>query len=96
VKRLTQGNDNDNDRAKDSRTGIPSREQKKKRKMTMLAPYTDAVSSRRGRESLSPAVQARIGQGLKAIFDEIAREPIPHDLLRLLEKLESDDGKKTK
>jgi len=76
--------------------GTPSGEERKKRKMTTLAPYTDAVSSRHGRESLSPAAQARIGQGLKAIFDEIAREPIPDDLLRLLEKLESDDGTKTK
>ena len=94
--RLTNRGNNDNDRAKNARKGNPAQEQKKERKMRPLAANSDSVSTRRRHESLSPAVQARIGQGLKALFDEIAHEPIPDDLLRLLERLEAENGKKPK
>lgn len=61
-----------------------------------VVPDIDAFASQSGRKSLSPAVQARIGQGLKAIYDEVANEPIPDELLRLLERLEAEHTKKTK
>jgi hypothetical protein len=94
---VTRLNDRENrrfDKAKNSGTGKPTREQQDKRKMTTMAPYHDAVSAHG--ESLSPVAQAQIGRGLKAIFDDIAREPIPDDLLRLLKELETRDEEKTK
>lgn len=57
------------------------------------------ASAARGKEGLSSAVQAQIGQGLRALFDDVAHEPIPDDLLRLLDELDArdpEDGKKPK
>jgi hypothetical protein len=42
---------------------------------------------------LSPALQAHIGRHVRAIFDEVAREPIPEHLLRLLKDLEQSGEK---
>lgn len=39
-------------------------------------------------EGLSPNLQAHIGRHVRAVFDEVAREPIPEHLLRLLKDLE--------
>jgi Anti-sigma factor NepR len=39
-------------------------------------------------EGLSPNLQAHIGRHLRAVFDEVAREPIPDRLLQLLKDLE--------
>jgi hypothetical protein len=89
VTRLTNRGNKRIDQAKNSGKRKPTREQREK--ITTMAPYNDAVSSHGERESLSPAAQAQIGRGLRAIFDDIAREPIPDDLLRLLEELETRD-----
>jgi hypothetical protein len=42
---------------------------------------------------LSPALQAHIGRHVRAVFDEVAREPIPEHLLRLLSDLERSGDK---
>ena len=42
---------------------------------------------------LSPALQAHIGRHVRAVFDEVAREPIPEHLLRLLNDLERSGDK---
>ena len=42
---------------------------------------------------LSPALQAHIGRHVRAVFDEVAREPIPDHLLRLLKDLERSGDK---
>jgi hypothetical protein len=42
---------------------------------------------------LSPTLQAHIGRHVRAIFDEVAREPIPEHLLRLLKDLERSGDK---
>jgi hypothetical protein len=34
------------------------------------------------------AQSGRIGAQLRALYDELEREPIPHDLIELLEKLD--------
>lgn len=44
-------------------------------------------------EGLSPNLQAHIGRQLRAVFDEVAREPIPDRLLRLLKELERSGDK---
>lgn len=49
-----------------------------------------AHSSERG---LSPNLQAHIGRHLRAVFDEVAREPIPDRLLQLLKDLERSGDK---
>ena len=42
---------------------------------------------------LSPALQTHIGRHVRAVFDEVAREPIPEHLLRLLKDLERSGDK---
>lgn len=42
---------------------------------------------------LSPSLQAHIGRHVRAVFDEVAREPIPEHLLRLLKDLERSGEK---
>ena len=42
---------------------------------------------------LTPALQAHIGRHVRAVFDEVAREPIPEHLLRLLKYLERSGDK---
>jgi len=42
---------------------------------------------------LTPNLQAHIGRHVRAMFDEVAREPIPEHLLRLLSDLERSGDK---
>jgi len=42
---------------------------------------------------LTPALQAHIGRHVRAVFDEVAREPIPEHLLKLLKDLEQSGDK---
>jgi Anti-sigma factor NepR len=42
---------------------------------------------------LSPNLQAHIGRHVRAMFDEVAREPLPENLLRLLKDLEQSGDK---
>ncbi len=42
---------------------------------------------------LSPNLQAHIGRHVRAVFDEVAREPVPDHLLRLLKDLERSGDK---
>jgi len=42
---------------------------------------------------LTPNLQAHIGRHVRAVFDEVAREPIPEHLLRLLSDLERSGDK---
>ena len=39
-------------------------------------------------DGMSPALQAHIGRQVRAMFDEVAEEPIPDHLLRLLQDLD--------
>ena len=48
------------------------------------------ASSERG---LTPNLQAHIGRHLRAVYDEVAREPIPDRLLQLLKDLERSGDK---
>lgn len=44
-------------------------------------------------EGMSPALQAHIGRQVRAAFDEVAEEPIPDHLLRLLQDLDRSGDK---
>jgi len=44
-------------------------------------------------EGWAPNVQAHSGRHLRAVFDEVAREPIPDRLLQLLKDLERSGDK---
>lgn len=44
-------------------------------------------------EGMSPALQAHIGRHVRAVFDEVAREPVPEHLLRLLKDLDRSGDK---
>ena len=42
-------------------------------------------------DGMSPALQAHIGRQVRAMFDEVAEEPIPDHLMRLLQDLDRGD-----
>lgn len=44
-------------------------------------------------EGLAPNLQAHIGRHLRAVFDEVAREPVPDRFLQLLKDLERGGDK---
>ncbi len=45
------------------------------------------------RDGMSPVLQAHIGRQVRAMFDEVAEEPIPDHLLRLLQDLDKSGEK---
>ena len=53
----------------------------------------DAAQGTKADSGLTPALQAHIGRHVRAVFDEVAREPIPEHLLRLLKDLERSGDK---
>jgi hypothetical protein len=44
-------------------------------------------------EGLSPELQAHIGRQVRAMFDEVAQEPVPDHLLQLLKDLDRNGEK---
>ena len=48
---------------------------------------------RRKQTNAGKTMQAHIGRHLRAVFDEVAREPIPDRLLQLLKDLERSGDK---
>jgi hypothetical protein len=52
-----------------------------------------APQGTKGDSGLTPVLQAHIGRHVRAVFDEVAREPIPDHLLRLLKDLEQSGDK---
>lgn len=46
-------------------------------------------TGRRTRAPFDPGVQAHIGRQLKAMFDEVVHEPMPDNLVRLLDALQT-------
>jgi hypothetical protein len=72
------------------------RSDKKKALRRMTADATKSAEQREGPDAatsapsdgMSPALQAHIGRQVRAMFDEVAEEPIPDHLLRLLQDLD--------
>ena len=56
-------------------------------------PQTGRMNSR-GSKTEADAVGEAIGSRLKALYDEVADEPVPDRFLALLDQLAADDGKK--
>lgn len=46
-----------------------------------------------GSKGMSPALQDHIGRQVRAMFDEVAEEPVPDHLLRLLKDLDQSGDK---
>ena len=44
-------------------------------------------------KGMSPTLQAHIGRHVRAVFDEVAQEPVPDHLLRLLKDLDQSGDK---
>ena len=57
------------------------------------ADVADSAQGTKADSGLTPALQAHIGRHVRAVFDEVAREPIPEHLLRLLKDLERSGDK---
>lgn len=73
------------------------RDHKKKATGRMTATAKDSKTTRsRGAKTddgMTPALQAHIGRQVRAMFDEVAHEPIPDHLLRLLKDLDQSGDK---
>lgn len=79
---------------KDRRRKMPGVNKKMDRAVEKRAPGMSGETQ--GAEPdgrLSPALQAHIGRHVRAVFDEVAREPVPEHLLRLLKDLEQSGDK---
>jgi hypothetical protein len=50
--------------------------------------------SRQTKTPIDSAIQSHIGHQLRAMYDETASEPVPDDLLRLLDRLGGADKNK--
>ena len=56
-------------------------------------PSQDTETEATAPEGLTPDLQAHIGRHLRAVFDEVAREPVPDRFLQLLKDLERGGDK---
>lgn len=57
--------------------------------VTKAGPYMTTAEQTPDEISLDPVIQAHIGRELRALFDEIADEPVPDRFLQLLYNLET-------
>jgi hypothetical protein len=48
--------------------------------------------SERARAGLDSGVQAKIGEGLRAMYDDVVRQGVPDRFAQLLAKLDEDGG----
>ncbi len=72
----------------------PSGVAKASRKAETADQSTDEAPTRQTSGSgMSPTLQAHIGRHVRAVFDEVAEEPIPDHLLRLLKDLDKGGDK---
>jgi hypothetical protein len=75
-----------NANSKDRRRKMPGANKK-------MTQGTEGGAAGAPEEGLTPSLQAHIGRHVRAMFDEVAREPIPEQLLRLLKDLERGGDK---
>lgn len=78
---------------KDRRRKMPGVNKKMDRAVDKRAGMSGEAQGAEPDAGLSPGLQAHIGRHVRAVFDEVAREPIPEHLLRLLNELEQSGDK---
>jgi Anti-sigma factor NepR len=78
---------------KDRRRKMPGANKKMDRAVEKRAGVSGETQGAEPDGGLSPGLQAHIGRHVRAVFDEVAREPIPEHLLRLLKELEQSGDK---
>jgi hypothetical protein len=78
---------------KDRRRKMPGANKKMDRAVEKRAGMSGETQGAEPDGGLSPGLQAHIGRHVRAVFDEVAREPIPEHLLRLLKELEQSGDK---
>jgi hypothetical protein len=78
---------------KDRRRKMPGANKKMDRAVEKRAGVSGETQGAEPDNGLSPGLQAHIGRHVRAVFDEVAREPIPEHLLRLLKELEQSGDK---
>jgi anti-sigma factor NepR-like protein len=84
--------------SKDRRLNMPGASKKMDQSVETGTPAdhgatTDDAALAEPETGLAPNLQAHIGRHVRAVFDEVAREPIPEHLLRLLKDLERSGDK---
>jgi len=78
---------------KDRRRKMPGANKKMDRAVEKRAGMSGETQGAEPDGGLSPGLQAHIGRHVRAVFDEVAREPIPEHLLKLLKELEQSGDK---
>ena len=78
---------------KDRRRKMPGASKKMDQAENRAAGTSGETRGAEPDSGLSPTLQAHIGRHVRAVFDEVAREPIPEHLLRLLKDLEQSGDK---
>ncbi|MEZ5873989.1 MAG: NepR family anti-sigma factor [Hyphomicrobiales bacterium] len=71
----------------------PSGAAKADRKAETADQSAEAPTRQTSGSGMSPTLQAHIGRHVRAVFDEVAEEPIPDHLLRLLKDLDKGGDK---
>ena len=84
--------------SKDRRLNMPGASKKMDQSVETGPPAdhgatTDDAALAEPETGLTPNLQAHIGRHVRAVFDEVAREPIPEHLMRLLKDLERSGDK---
>lgn len=64
---------------------------KNRKSAVSLAPSLSDTTAGGKKPKLSPEIQARIGQQLGKIYDDLVSQGVPNRFLILLERLESSD-----
>jgi len=85
--------DRDANNKKDRRRKMPGASKKMDQAENRAASTPGEAQGAEPDGGLSPTLQAHIGRHVRAVFDEVAREPIPEHLLRLLKDLEQSGDK---
>ena len=63
---------------------------------TDKAPEAERDTANRPKAGDPLAPSGRIGAQLRALYDEVEREPVPHDLIDLLERLDEAEKSRDK
>jgi hypothetical protein len=78
---------------KDRRRKMPGASKKMDQTEKRAAATSGETQGAEPDNGLSLTLQAHIGRHVRAVFDEVAREPVPEHLLRLLKDLEQSGDK---
>ena len=67
---------------------MATRDPRKRKQAPKMPPQSDTSVASAGDKGVEAAIQAYIGRQLRAVYDEVANEPVPDKFIDLLNELE--------